>query len=150
MPYDFSDFSNKQPYDFHLCRFDDDGTERGVFAARWQASDFQDDLEFQVFLFKYSGLLQPYICGKRDAELESWFAPDEAAESSAIAYHKSHKVVDLDAKDWLERKLSFATIPWLEKGQHLKAMELTVDEFPELVAFGDAGYLTVFVADLIG
>ena len=49
----------------------------------------------------------------------------------------------------MKRDLGFATIPWLKDYEHGNSMEIEDTYFPELLAYGTAGYLTIFVADLV-
>ncbi len=148
MPYDATEFLEKQPHECYVCQLDTD-SERGIFAARWPSEDFQSPLDFQIFLFKFSSLLQPYIHGLREVELESYFQSDENAVAKAKDFHRAQTIIASDAKEWLAREFSFAKIPWLQSNDHENSMELTVDDTPELFAFGENGYLTIFVADLI-
>ena len=147
MSYDLSEFLAKEPYDTHVCEFDDH-SGRGVFAARWLDFEFDNPLEFHIFLFRFSYVLQPYIQGVRGEELGSFFIPDEDAASRATAMHEAHQFTNLEAIHWMHR-FSFATIPWLRDYEHSTSMELPGDDFPELLAYGKAGYLTVFVADMV-
>ncbi|QDU01312.1 hypothetical protein V6x_09910 [Gimesia chilikensis] len=146
MSYNLSEFLEKAPYDTEVCPFDDH-SGRAVFAARWYDFEFNNPLEFHIFLYRFSCVLQPYIQGIRGDELEDFFFPDSDATTQATREHESHHFQDLEAIHWMYRDLNFVKIPWLQDYEHSKSMELPGDDFPELLAFGKAGYLTIFVAD---
>ena len=148
MSYDLIEFLEKEPYDTQVCEFDDN-SGRGVFAARWLDFEFANPLEFHIFLFRYSCVLQPYIQGIRGDELNGFFYPDDDAVSRATTMHESHDFKNLEAIHWMNHDLSFASIPWLKDYEHSTSMKLPGDDFPELLAFGTAGYLTIFVADMV-
>jgi hypothetical protein len=149
MPYTFEAFLEKQPYQTQLSRFQEEGRERGVFSARWKAEDFANLLDFQVFLFKYSSLLQPHIHEMGPEKLEPFFEANATAEQSARTFHAQHREIKSDAKTWCTQNLSFVDLPWLKTGEHTTLMEFEVDGYQEMIAHGPAGYLTIFVADVM-
>ena len=104
---------------------------------------------FPHFPDGYSCILQAYIQGIRGDKLASFFYPDDESLSKATAIHRSHEFKNLEAIAWMKRDLGFATIPWLKDYEHGNSMEIEDTYFPELLAYGTAGYLTIFVADLV-
>lgn len=149
MPYTFEAFLEKQPYESRLSRFEDDGKERGVFSSRWKLESFASLLDFQIFLFQYSSLLQPYIHEIRGEDLAGYFKSETNPERAARAFHAEHPETQLDAKNWCEQELGFADFSWLKPGDHNTIQEFEIEGYAEMVARGPAGYMTVFVADLL-
>ena len=71
MSYTFEDFLANKPSETYLSRFQEGGIERGVFSACWEPESFAGLLEFQIFLFRYSALMQPCIHGYGNEELKT-------------------------------------------------------------------------------
>lgn len=142
-------FLAKEPLTTQVFSFDEDGKERGVFSARWRSQDFSSLLDFQIFLFRNSKPLQPYLCGMRGEELKPFFKPEPGAEQAARAFHAQHREVQMDAAAWCAQKLAFADFSWLQAGEHTTVMEFVIDGYPEMIASGPAGYMTTFVADIL-
>lgn len=147
MSYTFEDFLAKKPSETYLSRFQEGGIERGVFSACWDPESFDNLLEFQIFLFRYSALMQPCIHEYGHEELKTYLKPDEGADRAARAFHSEHQEVSMDAKVWCSQKLNFADFSWLDSGEYTTLMEFEIDGQPEMIAHGPAGFLSIFVAD---
>jgi hypothetical protein len=146
--YDLTELLAKLPYDTHVQPFDDN-SHRGVFACRWLSEEFDGPQAFLAFLSRFDCVLQPLIQGVGPKELAKYFVPNHDAESYAVSVIESHPFKAIEALHWLRTHIAFAAIPWLRDYQHGSCIHLPGEPFPELVAMGSAGYLNVFVADLL-
>ncbi len=69
--------------------------------------------------------------------------------------HEPESIEDIDviriedAAVWISRIFPFVQVPWLNTGDHTEVLSEVDDKFGELIAFGKAGYLYIFVADVL-
>lgn len=119
-----------------------------VHVARWPSAQFESHDSFIELTETYDTAMQGYIQGMSRSELSEWFVPHHECDPSAIAGDITVKRTE-DAVDWVERTLPFVSIPWLHREDHTEIIWEAEGEFGELIAFGDAGYFYLFVADLL-
>jgi hypothetical protein len=140
------ELKNKQPYEIFYQKFND-GSERGVFAAQWPEDDFDGIEDFIKFLVKYSSAMQDLIQFDSIDEAEDWYSPVPDHNIGASNIIASLNTQNSDALAWLRSNLAFIDIPWLKDNDYGTLYVLGGEDWPELIAKGDAGFLNIFVAD---
>jgi hypothetical protein len=144
------ELKSKLPYEVHYNKFDD-GSGRGMFAARWSQDEFESIEDFIRFRVKYSSVLQSIIQAQPMEEIEKWFFSDPEWEKASSNIISSLSAKNGDAAIWLKSQLLSFNIPWLNECEHDTIYELVGgfihSEWPELIATGKSGYLIIFVAD---
>ncbi len=119
-----------------------------LFAARWPAELFGSHDEFLDFTSRFDSELQAFIQGIYDDDLRESFVP-QADNAMTPARDAIAPARVEDAVDWVKRIFPFAVIPWLSRGDHTQILDEHQDRFGDLTAFGPAGYMVVFAADLV-
>ena len=147
MSYTIDEFKTKFPIDIYFHPLDD-GSDRAIFAAKWIPEEFETIDLFIEFYFKYSCIFQAVICGKSIDEAEEWFYPDEQWQERSAKYLSEHSILESDAYIWAKANIPYANIPWLKDYDHSKMLILNENE-PDIVAFGEAGFLALFMEDRI-
>jgi hypothetical protein len=119
-----------------------------VFIARWPNTSFASHGAFVRLTEMYDTAMQGFIQGMPPGELANWFTPHDDFDLSA----PPSDITPLRTEDsiaWMKRNFPFVQIPWQQTGDHTEIIGETEGEFGDLIAYGDAGYFYVFVADLI-
>lgn len=95
----------------------------------------------------YDTAMQGFIQQMSPDELAQWFVPhDDYDLSMSLDVTPLRKE---DSVDWMKRNFPFVHIPWLQPGDHTEIIDETEGDFGNLIAYGNAGYFYVFVADLL-
>lgn len=117
-----------------------------VFIARWPNSCFASHGEFIQLIEMYDSAMQGFIQGMTQEELSKWFCPHEDYDLWSVPGDPVPLRTE-DSAQWLKRNFPFVHPPWLGAGDHTEIISETEGEFGDLIAWGRAGYLYVFVAD---
>ena len=117
-----------------------------VHIARWPKTSFGSHGEFVRLTEMYDSAMQGFVQNMTLDELEGWFVPREDFDMSAPPLDIDVSRTE-DAVEWMKRNFPFVRIPWLRSGDHTEIIDETEGKFGDLIAYGDAGYLYVFVAD---
>ncbi|MCC9604278.1 hypothetical protein LOC68_00120 [Blastopirellula sp. JC732] len=117
-----------------------------VFIARWPKGVFASHGEFIRFYEAYDSAMQGYLQGMPEEALEDWFVPHESLDFSQPAVEVLPERTE-DAVVWMERNFPFVQLPWLKPGDHSEILDEDQGKFGSLTAYGNGGYLYVFVAD---
>jgi len=94
----------------------------------------------------YDAAMQGFIQNMTPRELAEWFVPHEDYDLAVPPLDIPVSRTE-DAVEWMKRNFPFVQLPWLRSGDHIEIIDETEGEFGDLIAYGDAGYLYVFVAD---
>lgn len=119
-----------------------------VHIAKWPRTSFGSHGEFVRLTEMYDSAMQGFIQKMTLDELAEWFVPHEDYDLSVPPFDIAVSRTE-DAVEWMQRNFPFVRIPWLRSGDHTEIIEEAEGEFGDLIAYGDAGYLYVFVADLL-
>lgn len=119
-----------------------------VFIARWPKTAFTSHGAFLRLTEMYDTAMQGFIQGMTPDELAKWFEPHDDFDLSAPLLDTIPERKE-DAVAWMKRNFPFVEIPWLHEGDHTEIIGETEGKFGDLIAYGDAGYFYVFVADLL-
>jgi hypothetical protein len=120
-----------------------------VFVARWPKTAFASHSAFCRQTEMYDTAMQGFIQGMTLNELTNWFEPHEDYDLlSPYPPDVSPERIE-DSVLWMKRNFPTVEIPWLKVGDHTEILSETEGEFGELIAYGDSGYLYVFVADML-
>ncbi len=138
----------KPPSNVNFHEFDD-GSGRAVFAVRWYNHDFANLNDFRAFYTQYSTALQALIQHDSMDAAEEWYSPSPDVTEDQIEALSYPTAEAGDAAIWARSHFDFAPIPWLKDFDHETLYVFHGGEFPELVAEGSEGYLSVFVADTL-
>jgi len=145
--YDLTELLAKPPCDRLTIPFKSpDGP--AVFVARWPVTSFESPAGFVAFTERYDSAMQGCIQGMDGNELAEWFVPHEDIDVTETPASISPSRNE-DAVDWINRNFPFVVIPWLSRGDHTEVYDEHQGEYGDLIAVGPAGYLMVFVADLL-
>jgi hypothetical protein len=147
VPYNLDDLFAKSPSE-RLVVPCENPHHPAVFVARWPKSSFASHGEFVRLTELYDTAMQGFIQGMTPAQLAEWFVPHDGYDLSAPALDITPSRRE-DSVEWMKRNFPFVRIPWLHSGDHTEIIDETEGKFGGLIAYGDAGYLYVFVADLL-
>jgi hypothetical protein len=145
--YDLTGLFAKPPSERLIIPFDNPNYPV-LFIARWPGEFFDSHGAFVRFTEMYDSAMQGFVQGMARDDLSEWFVPHEELDVHAPPVAVTPSRTE-DAVDWMARNFPFAEIPWLRRGDHTEIIDEYEGEFGGLTAYGDAGYLNVFVADLL-
>jgi hypothetical protein len=94
----------------------------------------------------YDSAMQGFIQQMTPDELGEWFVPHDSFNLAAPLCDVTPLRRE-DSVEWMKRNFPLVQIPWLHPGDHSEIIDETEGEFGNLTAYGEAGYLYVFVAD---
>ncbi|MDY0169328.1 MAG: hypothetical protein RBS80_22480 [Thermoguttaceae bacterium] len=145
MPYTLDDLYATSPTERLVVPYENPHYP-AVHIARRPKTSFSSHGEFVRLTEMYDSAMQGFIQDMSPGELAEWFVPHEDYDLTVpplkIAVSRTE-----DAVEWMGRNFPFVRIPWLRSGDHTEIIDDTEGEFGDLIAYGDAGYLYVFVAD---
>lgn len=145
MMYTLDDLFSKLPSE-RLVVPDKNPNRPAVFAARWPKASVASHGEFVRITEMYDSAMQGFVQGMTPVELAEYFVPHDEYDWSTPPLEIASIRAE-DSVEWMKRNLPNAHVPWLQPGDHTEIIDEHEGEFGDLIAFGVAGYLYVFVAD---
>ena len=149
---DLTPFLATPPDATHTEPFDVE-RETGLHCVRWPRGAFRRPEGFVRFCCRYSCVMAQFSRDPRRDDLADRFVPDPHADAAAAELFATSAVRPGDARDWTATHTG-RRVPWLEEGDHTRLLTpplapvASEDDWPDLSAWGDAGYLHLFEADL--